>query len=204
MRRYESDHALVEACVSGDDRARRTLVVRYLKAVRQSVAFLPEARGGRVARADVEDAVQLVFMSVFANDAATLRGWRAESSLRTYLTRVAQRSARKYFHLVMRRSGRFRLDLDASDAGADGIPDAAAGPEQRLLTEAERKRVREALLEGLSDKGREYYRLLYIEEADPETVAERTGTNVNNVYQWKNRILRTARQVFEEQLEKEK
>ena len=192
--------ALVEACVAGDAEARRRLVLRYLRPVRQAVGFLPQVRDGRVSSADAEDAVQMVFMTIFARDARVLRTWRGESGLRTYLCRVAQRVARKHIRTVTTRGGRFRLELDAGDEVWDEPVDVdRADPEQPLLDDTERDRLRAAVLDRLSEKGRDFYRLLFVEEADPADVAERLGTNVNNVYQWKNRIVRTARLVLQEE-----
>lgn len=196
---FHDDVALVEACVAGDLDARRALVLRHLRPVRQALGFLPQARDGRVSADDVEDAVQLAFMAFFARDAAVLVAWRRESLLRTYLNKVALRIARKHLRTVTTRGGRFRLDLDSGDDAWGDPADDGPTAEARLLDETERARLREAILAKLSEKGRDFYRLLFVEEADAPEVAIQMGTNTNNVYQWKARIVRAAHEVLQEE-----
>ncbi len=196
---FDDDVALVEACVAGDPVARRTLVLKHLKSVRQAMGFLPQARDGRVAAADVDDAVQHAFMAFFARDAAVLSRWRRESLLRTYLNKVALRIGRKHLRTVTTHGGRFRLDLDAADDSWGEPSDDEPSAEYQILERSERDRLREAILSKLSAKGRDFYRLLFVEEMDPAAAAEQMGTNTNNVYQWKNRIVHAARQVVLEE-----
>ncbi len=195
--------ALVAACVAGDPEGRRSLVVRYHRAVRQAIGFLPVARAGRVRPEDVEDAVQQAFIAFFAHDARALTGWRHDASLRTYLCRIAERVASRHFHRVMGLSGRFRLDLDAPDATGetrmDRVSDEAPAADQRLGDAEACAELRCAIRAELSDTGRAYYDYLYVSELDVAEIAARENTNANNVYQWKNRIVRVARTVLRRQ-----
>lgn len=202
---FAEDARLVERCVAGDDAARRLLVRQHHAAVRRSIAFLPVARTGRVRPEDVEDAVQQAFIAFFAHDARTLAGWRGNAALRTYLCRVGERVARRHFDRVVRLRGRFRLELDAPEPGGDARLDrlsaADLGVEEPTLdariAEAEtRAELREAIRGSLSEKGQAYYDYLFVEELDVGVIAEREGTNPNNVYQWKNRIVQAARAVL--------
>lgn len=198
---FGDDARLVEACVAGDEAARRALVRRHHAAVRRSIAFLPVARTGRVRPEDVEDAVQQAFIAFFAHDARTLAGWRGNASLRTYLCRVGERVARRHFDRVVRLRGRFRLDLDAPDPSGDARLDRMADEDEPTLdariAEAEtRAELRAAIRGALSEKGQTYYDYLFVEELDVGAIAEREGTNPNNVYQWKNRIVQAARAVL--------
>ena len=54
-------------------------------------------------------------------------------------------------------------------------------------------------LDDMSPAAREGLRSVrhvFVEELDVGAIAEREGTNPNNVYQWKNRIVQAARAVL--------
>jgi len=191
------ERRLVDACIDGDVEARQRLATDYYRAVRQAISFLPAARGGRIGATDVEDAVQLAFMTFLARDAQVLRRWEGRAGLRTYLRRVAERVATRHFQVIRTRQGRFCLDLDAP-GGAVERPQATQGlsAEAALVADETRTQLRNAVLAQLSEVGRTYYQHLFVEELDATTVAALCETNANNVYQWKNRILRVAHRVL--------
>ena len=133
----------------GDRSAQGALYWRHYPTVRRHVQHLlgPDP--------DVDDVVQDVFVSVFAS----LRGFRGESSLKTWLHRVTVRVARRYWR---RRAVRRALGVAwATAAPASGAtvpgPDSDAREQLRLLYEALGRispRLREAFVlrcvEGLS------------------------------------------------------
>lgn len=197
--KHAADFALAQGCVAGKPRARRDLVQRYHRAVRQSISFLSGARGGRVSAADVDDAVQQTFLVVFKNDAAVLGRWAGRSSLRTYLSRIAERVGIRHFQRLLTHHGRFRLDLDMpteSGSRIERVQDDEPMPPERMIEDEERDRLRDGILSRLSEKGRQYYDYLFVQELDPAEIARQEGTNANNVYQWKNRIARVAADVL--------
>ena len=190
-------------CVEGAPGARRALVVQFLRTVRQAAGMSRAVRTGRVAEADVDDAAQLVFITLFAEDCRVLRAWSGQASLRHYIRTIAARVAARHFRGVLRRHGRFHLGLDAAE---DDDPTSAlaqfaqqAAPEAavdlRLVQEAERAALRAAIADELSERGRAVYEALFVEELEPAEVARRLGMTANNVYQYRNRIQRAARRV---------
>ncbi|MEZ4463719.1 MAG: sigma-70 family RNA polymerase sigma factor [bacterium] len=197
------EQALVDACAAGDPGAQRRLVLAYHRPVRQAIGFLSVARSGGVAEADVEDAVQQAFLTFFAHQGQVLRQWAGMSSLRTYLCRIAERIALRHFRRILTRRGRFRLSLDEpTPDGGDRLErlDLEDGPtiDAELVQAEQRERLRALILERLSEKGRAYYDYLFVQELDVAAIAALEDTNANNVYQWKNRIVRLARDILEE------
>lgn len=196
------EQSLVEACAAGDPTAQRRLVMLYHKAVRQAIGFLSVARSGSVSEADVEDAVQQSFLTFFAHEGQVLRHWAGLSSLRTYLCRIAERIGIRHFRRLLTGRGRFRLSLDAPPESGGGprieqvegedVPELDA----ELVQTEERDRIRALILDRLSDRGRVYYEYLFVQELDVAEIARIEETNANNVYQWKNRIVRLARDVL--------
>ncbi len=206
------DRALVAACLAGEAAGLEALVVRHHAAVRQCIELAALRWGGAVLPADVEDAVQQAFFAILSHDLVVLRHWRGQARLKTYLSRVSARVAARHFQRTALQRNRFRLvfsavtDADgettldpalvleqiAAEAQAD--PGALLEPalEERLVQRETRERLRAAILERLSEKGRDFYRHLFVDELDIGEICRREDTNANNVYQWKNRILKEA------------
>ncbi len=194
----EDERALVDACIAGDREARRRFVARFHRAVHQAISFLSVVRAGRVQLADVDDALQLVFLAVFEAEAQVLRRWAGRAGLKTYLCRIAERVALRHFRRTLEQRGRFRLALDGADAELD-LDDAEPPPLEGLGTVEEVARLRTAILDKLSPKGRQFYEYLFVQELDVTTIARLEETNANNVYQWKNRIAKTALEVLRDE-----
>lgn len=189
--------ALFSACVAGDASARRELVCRYHRAVRQAIGFCPPARHGRVGPSDIEDAVQQAFLTFLTHDARVLASWTGAASARTYLGRVAIRVATRHFQQILTRKGRYPLGLDGPDASGWVVPpDPAAEIADRLAENEAVAIARKAIQDRLSERGRVFYDYLFTRELSVAAIAHAEGTTANNVYQWKNRIVRVAESVL--------
>ena len=201
---YPEDRALVDACLAGDERARRRLVQHTIRAVRGSVAASWQRRGRTLHDSDLDDGVQEAFVLLFAEDARLLRQWEARSSIRTYVARVAQRLAANLHRRAGVRDRRLPLILDAPP-GSEGsatlldrvAEDLAEGPvDARLEAQETRDALRETILASLTEAGRQYYQLLYVDELTVEEVSAKTGATPNNIYQWRSRIARAAKKAL--------
>lgn len=200
------DRALVDAVLAGDARAQRRFVGRYLPIVRQTIGLTARAQMGP---ADVDDAVQHVFLTLFARDAHALRLWKGDASLKVYLKTVTRNLTVRQLRRSTRDNGRFRLILDAPARGeadgpslidvlAESAETAELDAETRLRLQEERTHLREAILGRLSERGQQMYQLIFVDELDVAGVAEQAGVTANNVYQWRNRIGELARAVLTE------
>jgi RNA polymerase sigma factor (sigma-70 family) len=213
----EAERSLVERCLSGETAARRQLVELYHRGLRQAVAFAAQPWGELATEGDIDDAVQQTFLVLFARDAHVLRRWRSQARLRTYLGRVAERVAARHFSALATRRARFRplltggeaetpggdedtleaaLDALVLGAQAGGALEAPSLPLAALEEAETRAAVRAELLGRLSEKGRDFYQHLFVDELDLAEICVRERTNPNNVYQWRSRILREAAAVW--------
>src|ERR1700751_5641332 len=120
--------------------------------------------------------------------------FRGESSLATWLTRIALNLVRD--HLRNRRM-RFwqktrETALDIVDVG-EWIPDGASSPEQACL---QQERVREIWrsVEKLSRQQRTVFLLRFVEEMELSEIAETTGMNTSTVKSHLYRALRIVRE----------
>jgi len=117
---YVEDVLLVDRCLTGEPAATRELFRRHRGRVH---ACLFRVLGGN---RDMDDLLQEAFLQVFQS----LRSWRAEASLATWIDRVAVRCA--YRHLSQ-RARRIATDpLDDDTAGALASPEPGPGARRQL------------------------------------------------------------------------
>src|SRR6185436_13308105 len=106
---YVEDVLLVDRCLTGEPAATRELFRRHKSRVH---ACLFRVLGSN---RDMDDLLQDAFLQVFQS----LRGWRAEASLATWIDRVAVRCAYRY---LSQRGRRVQTDLLNDDEGAPASP----------------------------------------------------------------------------------
>lgn len=155
---YLEDVLLVDRCLTGEPAATRELFRRHRHRVH---ACLFRVLG---TNRDMDDLLQEAFLQVFQS----LRGWRAEASLATWIDRVAVRCAYRY--LGQRRR---RVATDSLDDASEALPAALAAPEtgpgaRRQLARDGVQRLY-AALDALSPAARLAFTL---HELDGRTLAE--------------------------------
>lgn len=178
------DAALAAAAASGDDRAFEAIVRRH--------AGLVLTLGRRLlgSRDAAEDLLQDVFVKVHAS----LRGFRGEAALKTWIARIAVNTARN-----RRRDDARRLRVVAPvgsfrpRAGGDDPPsldetarDGAPSPERAAMSAAARERIEDALAR-LPRDFREALLLRESEGLSYEEIASVLGIEIGTV---KSRIAR--------------
>lgn len=184
-----SDAELVARVRKGDRDAAEALVERLMPVVQKRVAWVlsrrPSAR--RTSRQDVLDHAQDVFVRLLEPQSKVLEAWDPArgASLATFVGLVAERQV-----LSTLRSGRRgawredpTLDGEAPVLVDDG-PDLEARTWSRDLLE----RLLDHLEEELTPRGRQLFVALYVEEAEPEAVAEQLGMSLNALYSWRSRF----------------
>ncbi len=120
--------------------------------------------------------------------------FRGDSSLMTWLTRIAVNLARDHA-----RSQRMRFwqkaraeDIDPADIG-DWLADERSSPEQSLLAREQAGTVWEAV-KALSPNQRTVFLLRFVEEMELPQIAVATGMNENTVKSHLYRALRAVRE----------
>src|SRR5436853_4546571 len=130
---YVEDVLLVDRCLTGEPAATRELFRKHRGRVH---ACLYRVLGGN---RDMDDLLQEAFIQVFQS----LRGWRAEASLATWIDRVAVRVAYRYL------SQRGRRIQTAPIADEDAVPGGDEPGARRQLARDGVKR----LYAGLDELG---------------------------------------------------
>ncbi len=159
---YVDDVLLVDRCLTGEPAATRELFRRHRGRVHASLYRVLGTNR------DMDDLLQEAFLQVFQS----LRGWRAEASLATWIDRVAVRAAYRY---LSQRGRRVQTDPLTEDADA---PSPAEGPgANRQLARDGIKRLY-AALEELSPAARLAFTLHEIDGRPLSEVAELVGSSV--------------------------
>ena len=157
---YVEDVLLVDRCLTGEPAATRELFRRHRARVH---ACLYRVLGSNL---DMDDLLQEAFIQVFQS----LRGWRAEASLATWIDRVSVRVAYRYLSQRGRRVQTAELVDD--DAPADEGP-----PARRQLARDGVKRLYE-VLDELGAASRLAFTLHEIDGRSISEVAELVGSSV--------------------------
>ena len=182
---YLEDVVLVDRCLSGESAAARDLFRRHRGRVH---ACLYRVLGGNQ---DMDDLLQEAFLQVFQS----LKGWRAEASLATWIDRVAVRVAYRYLSTRKRRGQGLELVLDEDDAGggaaiAPGASGSLGGARRQLARDGVRRLY--AVLDALSPAARVAFTLHEIDGRSMAEVAELVGATVTAT---KLRVWRARRAV---------
>jgi RNA polymerase sigma-70 factor, ECF subfamily len=176
---FEDDHRLVERLQSGDDAAYEKLIAWFQHPVYNMVSRLLNDPD------DACDVVQEVFLKVFRN----VGSFRAESSLKTWVYRIAVNEAynhRRWFARHRRPEVGLEQESEAGTSYHDRLPDPAKSPYDVALGQEERVLIEEALTR-LNPKFRICVVLRDIEDLSYDEIAEIEGISLGTV---KSRILR--------------
>ena len=182
------DLALVAALQAGAESAYEELITLYQQPVYNLVYRLLPDPG------EASDVVQEVFLKVFRN----IGNFRAQSSLKTWVYRIALNEAhnkRRWFG----RHKRHEVDIDREDDQArslqDSLSDNASSPFDLMLGAETHEKIEEAL-QKLSPNFREAVVLRDIEELSYDEIVDVLNINMGTV---KSRILR-GREALRKQL----
>lgn len=158
---YVEDVLLVDRCLTGEPAATRELFRRHRGRVH---ACLFRVLG---TNRDMDDLLQEAFIQVFQS----LRGWRAEASLATWIDRVSVRVAYRYLSQKQRRVPTEALTDD------DALPgDDAPGARRQLARDGVRRLY--TVLDELGAASRLAFTLHEIDGRPLAEVAELVGSTV--------------------------
>jgi RNA polymerase sigma-70 factor (ECF subfamily) len=181
---YVEDVLLVDRCLTGEPAASRELFRRHRGRVH---ACLFRVLG---TNRDMDDLLQEAFLQVFQS----LRGWRAEASLATWIDRVAVRVAYRYLSQRQRRIVTDPLiDEDGPEMAAAPVHDAPGA--RRQLARDGVKRLY-AVLDDLSPAARLAFSLHEIDGRSIAETAQLVGSSATatklRVWRARNRVQAAA------------
>ena len=168
----EIDRKLLQRCLERRPGAWEDFVGRFLGLVVHVIRHSSQARSIVPTSADVEDLAEEVFLALIENDFATLRHFRGESSLDTYLTVVARR-------VVVRELLKRRVSESLSSVAdhREQHADTRAPVEQRISNREEVER----LLKSLDAPEAEVVRLYHLEGKSYREISSQVGMPENSI-----------------------
>jgi RNA polymerase sigma-70 factor (ECF subfamily) len=179
--RLLADADFVERLKNGDSLAYDTLVTRYSGQIYGLLFRLTQ---------DAEEAADLT-QDTFLQVLRSVRKFRGDSELKTWLFRIAINESRNRFRWWKRRKRESTVSLDAQPV-RDGLPlnetlaDSSEDPERALIRRQERERIERAL-NDLPLSFREAVVLCDVEGQSYQEIATILGINIGTV---KSRIAR--------------
>jgi RNA polymerase sigma-70 factor (ECF subfamily) len=179
--RLRADADFVERLKSGDSLAYDTLVTRYSGQIYGLLFRLTQ---------DAEEAADLT-QDTFLQVLRSVRKFRGDSELKTWLFRIAINESRNRFRWWKRRKRESTVSLDAQPV-RDGLPlnetlaDSSEDPERALIRRQEHERIERAL-NDLPLLFREAVVLCDVEGQSYQEIATLLGINIGTV---KSRIAR--------------
>ena len=176
---HQEDAALIAGLRAADEYAYEVLIQRFEQPVYNLVSRLVDDP------ADAADVVQEVFLKVFRK----IAGFRAESSLKTWLYRIAVNEARNQRRWFSRHRGK-EIGLDPFESEAQGpqdwLPDPGRSPYQSALDQENHELI-ESALKKISPNYRAAIVLREVEGLSYEEISEVLEVSLGTV---KSRILR--------------
>lgn len=175
----EQDGALLDGLRSGAETAYETLILRYEQPVYSIVSRLVDDV------ADAPDVVQEVFLKVFRK----VGGFRGESSLKTWIYRIAVNEARNYRRWFGRHR-RQEVEIEPTSDERQGVCDRVADPGPTPFEVAVDLETRALIEEGLEKISANYRVALVLREIEGlsyEEISEVLEISLGTV---KSRILR--------------
>jgi RNA polymerase sigma-70 factor (ECF subfamily) len=188
------DPRQIEEALEGDLRTMQALIRRLLPVIRAEVnqTLSRDMRSEfRDAHQEVQDFVQEVVLTLIVDDGKVLRCWDPQRgrTLESFVRLVARRRVN-----AILRSGRGNPWADEPMAGEDlehhASDDSALS--KRVESTDTLARVLDRLDERLDTRGKQLFRMLYVEERSIEEVAESTAMTREAVYSWRCRFRKIA------------
>lgn len=175
---YVEDVLLVDRCLGGEPAATRELFRRHQRRVHASLFRVLGTNR------DMDDLLQDAFLQVFQS----LRSWRAEASLATWIDRIAVRCAYRYLASRGRRI--------ATEPMADDDGDARAAPDDGLGARRQLARDGVARLYAALDQLTPAARLAFtLHELDGRSLAETAALVGSSVTATKLRVWRARKRI---------
>lgn len=177
---YVEDVLLVDRCLTGEPAATRELFRRHRARVHASLYRVLGSNR------DMDDLLQEAFIQVFNS----LRGWRAEASLATWIDRVSVRVAYRYLSQRGRRVQTQLLEDDDATGAPDGVAIDGPGARRQLARDGVKR-----LYEVLDELGAAARLAFTLHEIDGRPLAEVANLVGSSVTATKLRVWRARKRI---------
>lgn len=168
------DRELIRRCLHHEPGAWNDFVDRFLGLVYHVVQHTADMRSYPLTPEDKEDIAAQILLKIVEHDYASLRQFRAQSSLASYLTVIARRTCVN--ELASRTQAKEKEHTKASEHITEATPNAKPRPGGLETLEEVGK-----LLKKLPSRERAVVRLFYLEGRTYEEISTELNIPVNSI-----------------------
>ena len=146
---------------------------------------------------DLEDMMSTVCLNLVKDGYKKLRAYDATRGYRlsSWVGLIATNTA----HDALRRRDPIHISIDdESNSPAGNVADAGVSPSEQLIRSQQAELLSSAIDE-LDDTDQKFLRYYYLEEREPEEIAELMGVSINTVYSRKHKVREKLRKIIEDQ-----
>jgi RNA polymerase sigma-70 factor (ECF subfamily) len=166
---------LLQRCLAHESGAWNDFVDRYLGLIYHVIRHTSHQRSVPLRPEDTEDLAAEILLQIVANDYATLRQFRGESSLTTYVTVISRRIC------VNELAKRVQSKEVQGDAEKLAATPAESEEPPKAMVGLENVEEVQSLLRKLPAKEREVVRLYYLEGLSYEEISTDLDVPVNSI-----------------------
>ena len=174
---HNEDYLFVQKLLAGGSADWGHFVDRYQRVVLARLRGISQERRRPLRTTDVEDLCAEVFKSLIENKYSSLRRFRGDSSLATWLSVVAGNQCRKYLN---RKSNQVVLSLDEQRDTVSGHIDADANCAETLMRQEDWEHLMVALNE-LNRSDQRAITMFYMQEKSYRDISDKLGISINSV-----------------------
>ena len=184
---HDIDRDLLARCLSGIDGAWESFVDRYLPLITHVVSATAQSRLGGLPDEVRDDLIAEIFLELVENDFATLRRFRGQSSLGTYLVvvsrRVAVRKLAKMRRVPKSQTPTSPISAPAMIVNTNNIPQANSSPNGASQAEWQLENAEEvqSLLAHLPNEEATAIRMFHLEHLSYSEIGTHFGIPENSV-----------------------
>ena len=181
------DRDLLARCLSGIDGAWERFVDRYLPLISHVVSATAQSRLGGLPDEVRDDLIAEIFLELVENDFATLRRFRGQSSLGTYLVvvsrRVAVRKLAKMRRVPKSQTPTSPISAAAMIVNTNNIPQPNSSPNAASQAEWQLENAEEvqSLLAHLPNEEATAIRMFHLEHLSYSDIGTHFGIPENSV-----------------------
>ena len=187
--------ALLDSVLSGRPGAWNAFQSRYNGLMLSCIRKVLHRYSAAYDEEDIEDMMSTVCLNLVKDGYKKLRAYDPTRGYRlsSWVGLIATNTA----HDALRRRDPIHMSLDdENNSPAQNVVDGRAGPSEQIIRMQQAGMLADAIDE-LEETDRQFLKYYYLEELEPEQIAEIMGVPINTVYSRKHKVREKLRRIVE-------
>jgi len=191
----DADLKLLQRVIDAESGAWNAFFARYHRLIIACIRKVHSRYGAPCPAEDIEDLVNVVCLQLIRDDFHKLRRFDATRGYRlsSWVGLIATNAA----HDALRRRGPSTVPIDQPEGGwVEQAADQPSPADLALLKERQAK-LNQAV-GHLTDSEQAFLRYYYLEQRQPDEIAELLGISINTVYSRKNKVRASLKKIVDQ------